>query len=198
MPEEYHQSTWCAEKAINFIKMNANFDTPWLFSVNIFDPHHPFDPPVEYLERYLERLDELPLPIYELGELEMKTRFQRMDHVTPYNGRHGDDGFPEYGQIKPEEHRLIKAAYYAMIDLIDVQVGRMLDALEETGQLDKTIVIFMSDHGEMLGDHGIYLKGPYFYEGAVHVPLIFSQPGIIQSGVRKSGLMEWSTLLPRC
>ena len=54
----------------------------------------------------------------------------------------------------------------------------------------------MSDHGEMLGDHGIYLKGPYFYEGAVHVPLIFSQPGIIQSGVRKSGLMELVDIAP--
>ncbi|MEZ4714563.1 MAG: sulfatase-like hydrolase/transferase [Caldilineaceae bacterium] len=53
-----------------------------------------------------------------------------------------------------------------MIDLIDAQVGRLLDALERTGQADNTLVIFMSDHGEMLGDHGIYLKGPYFYEPA--------------------------------
>ncbi len=65
------------------------------------------------------------------------------------------------------------AAYYAMVELIDLQVGRMLDALERTGQLENTLVIFMSDHGEMLGDHGIYLKGPYFYEPAIHVPLIF-------------------------
>jgi len=59
-----------------------------------------------------------------------------------------------------------------MCDLIDVQVGRMLAALDASGQRDNTLVIFMSDHGEMLGDHGIYLKGPYFYEPLIHVPLI--------------------------
>ena len=195
MPAEYHQTTWCAEKAINFIRANAAFGTPWLFSVNIFDPHHPFDPPVDYLERYLEVMDQIPLPLYEPGELETKTSFQRMDHVSPYNGLHGD-GIPEYEKISPAEHRLLRAAYFAMVDLVDAQVGRMLDALEETGQRDNTIVIFMSDHGEMLGDHGIYLKGPYFYEGAVHVPLIFSQPGIIQSGVRERGLTELIDIAP--
>ena len=102
MPEEYHQTTWCADKAINFMRINADFDSPWLFSVNIFDPHHPFDPPVEYLERYLEILDDLPLPIYELDELATKTQFQRMDHITPYNGRHGDDGIPDTGRSSPK------------------------------------------------------------------------------------------------
>src|SRR3546814_10907664 len=78
--------------------------------------------------------------------------------------------------MRDEDHRLVRAAYWAMCDLIDQQVGRMLDALDRTGQRENTIVIFMSDHGEMLGDHGIYLKGPYFYEPAVRVPLIVSWP----------------------
>ncbi len=73
----------------------------------------------------------------------------------------------------------MRAAYWAMCDLIDVQVGRLLAKLEETGQWENTLVIFMSDHGEMLGDHGIYLKGPYFYDEATHVPLIVSWPGQI-------------------
>src|SRR3546814_1538517 len=77
--------------------------------------------------------------------------------------------------MRDEDHRLVRAAYWAMCDLIDQQVGRMLDALDRTGQRENTIVIFMSDHGEMLGDHGIYLKGPYFYEPAVRVPLIVSR-----------------------
>jgi arylsulfatase A-like enzyme len=81
-----------------------------------------------------------------------------------------------YGKLSDHDHRVVRAAYWAMCDLIDEQVGRMLDALEATGQRDNTLIIFTSDHGEMLGDHGIYLKGPYFYEGAVHVPLIISAP----------------------
>src|SRR5690606_30702917 len=170
---EYHQTTWCAEKAINFIRANADYDYPWLFSVNIFDPHHPFDPPAEYLERYLERLDEIPLPNYVEGELANKPLFQQIDHGQSYNTPH----LHAFTEMSEDEHRYVRAAYWAMIDLIDAQVGRMLDALEETGQLENTIVIFMSDHGEMLGDHGIYLKGPYFYEPAIKVPLIVSMPG---------------------
>ena len=72
---EHHQTAWCAEKAITFIEANAPFDNPWLLSVNPFDPHHPFDPPREYLEPYLDRLDEIPLPNYSPGELRDKPIF---------------------------------------------------------------------------------------------------------------------------
>ncbi|MBP0652189.1 sulfatase-like hydrolase/transferase, partial [Mycobacterium tuberculosis] len=65
----------------------------------------------------------------------------------------------------------------------------MLKALEDTGQAEDTIVVFMSDHGELLGDHGIYLKGPYFYEGAINVPLMMSWPGHIPAQ-SNAGLVE--------
>lgn len=191
VPAEHHQTTWCAEKTITFIEESAEFDQPWLFSVNPFDPHHPFDPPAEYLEPYLDRLDDIPLPDYEDGELDTKTPFQQTDHEGAYGGY---AGFPA-AEMDDEDHRLLRAAYFAMIDLIDDQVGRMLDALAETGQREDTIVIFMSDHGEMLGDHGIYLKGPYFYEPAVRVPLIISGPGI-QSNETSSALVELTDLAP--
>ena len=195
MPEQYHQTTWCAEKAINFIRTNADYDVPWLFSVNIFDPHHAFDPPPEYLARYLPHLDEIPLPNYTPHELDNKPHFQSLDHQSPYNGLHAG-GFPAYDEMTDREHRLIKASYWAMIDLIDVQVGRMINELEETGQLDNTIIIFMSDHGEMLGDHGIYLKGPHLYDPAIHVPLIMSLPGTIPAGTRSSALVELVDVAP--
>ena len=192
MPEEAHQTTWCAEKAINFIEANAMSDHPWLFSVNIFDPHHAFDPPKAYLEPYLDRLDEIPLPNYRPGELENKPSYQRNDHKQAYN----TPGYFPFDEMDETDHRLITAAYWAMTDLIDAQVGRMLDALERTGQRDETIVIFMSDHGEMLGDHGIYLKGPYFYEPAANVPLIFNYPGTIERGVSDTALTELVDLAP--
>ncbi len=179
VPAAHHQTTWCAQKAINFIEAHEAGDRPWLFSVNIFDPHHAFDPPPEYLQRYLEVLDELPLPSWQTGELANKPPWQRIDHVAAYN----TPGYFPFPDMSERDHRLLTAAYWAMVDLIDEQVGRMLAALERTGQLEDTVVIFMSDHGEMLGDHGIYLKGPYFYEPAIHVPLIISQPGRIAAGV---------------
>jgi arylsulfatase A-like enzyme len=88
------------------------------------------------------------------------------------------------------------ATYYAQIELIDRQVGRMLKALEESGQRDDTIIIFMSDHGEMLGDHGLLLKGCRFYEGAVHIPLIVSWPGHFEEGLHSEGLVELTDIVP--
>ena len=94
------------------------------------------------------------------------------------------------------DHRLIRASYWAMVDLIDAQVGRMVAALERTGQLDDTLIIFTSDHGEMLGDHGIYLKGPFFYEPAIRVTFIVSWPAGIPPGRRSEALVEAVDIAP--
>ncbi|HEX8464915.1 MAG TPA: sulfatase-like hydrolase/transferase [Abditibacterium sp.] len=192
MAPEHHQTTWCAQKAIDFIEEEADSGHPWLFSVNIFDPHHPFDPPAEMLQPYLDKLDQIPLPNYVEGELEEKPKFQRIDHGGAYGGQ--KDLYP-FNQMNDDDHRLIRAAYWAMCDLIDVQVGRLIETLERTGQRENTIVIFMSDHGEMLGDHGIYLKGPHFYEPAVRVPLLISWPGHIKAQ-KSSALVELVDLAP--
>lgn len=183
--EDIHHTTWCADRAIDFIQRRAKDKSPWLFSMNLFDPHHPFDAPESYLNRYMPFLDEIPLPNYVKGELEHKTPFQRIDH----NGAYGRKNMYPFTEMSEKDHRMIRASYFAMCDLIDAQVGRMIKTLEETGQLKNTIVIFTSDHGEMLGDHGIYLKGPYFYEPAIHVPLIISLPGYIKPG-KSTALVE--------
>jgi arylsulfatase A-like enzyme len=189
---EDHQATWCAEKAIDFIEAHEGKDQPWLFSVNIFAPHHPFDPPESHLRRYLDRLEDIPLPNYEEGELAEKTSYQRRDH----QGAYASKNLYPFDRMSEREHRLVRAAYWAMVDLIDEQVGRMLEALDRTGQKDDTLVIFMSDHGELLGDHGVYLKGPHFYEVSVHVPLIIRFPGRVEAGKKVESLIELVDLAP--
>ena len=161
--------------------------------MNPFDPHHPFDPPADYLARYLDWLDEIPLPAYRDGELDDKPVFQRRFHEV---GAYNVPGAFRYGDLTDRNHRLVRAAYWAMVDLIDAQVGRILDALEQTGQRDRTLMIFTSDHGEMLGDHGIYLKGPFFYDQAVGVPLVVSLPGTIGGGRSTDALIEAVDLAP--
>lgn len=192
METAYHHTTWCAEKAIHFMQANARYKRPWMFVVDIFDPHHPFDPPQAYLERYLERLDEIPLPDFVPGELKDKPHYQRERHGTASRRKKA----LAYASLTNRDHRLLRAAYWAMVDLIDAQVGRMLAALEDTGQRDDTLVIFMSDHGELLGDHGMYLKGPFFYDVSVRVPLIVSMPGTVRGGRRVSSLIELTDLAP--
>jgi len=178
---EYHQTTWCANEAIAF--MSEPRDGPWLMSVNPFDPHPPFDPPPEYMARM--DVASMPLPLFQSSELESQLAFGGIDHQTE---------MPQ----DPETYdaRRMVAAYYAQIELIDDQVGRMLDALAATGQREDTIVIYTSDHGEMLGDHGLLRKGCRFYEGAVHVPLIISWPGHFQAGARSSALVELADIVP--
>jgi arylsulfatase A-like enzyme len=169
MPAEHHQTTWCAEKAINCIEAHESADDPWLFSVNMFDPHPAFRAPEGYLDRYMDRLDEVPPPNYEPGELDDKPAAQHEQHT---------DGNPAYTDLDDRGHRVMRATYYAMVDLIDEQVGRLLDALDRTGQRDETLVVFTSDHGELCGDHGMYTKGPFFYEPSVRVPLLVDGPGV--------------------
>lgn len=192
MPERYHQTTWCVDRAMEYIRSAHAYHLPWMFSVNVYDPHHDFDPPEEYLAPYLEKLDELPLPNYRPGELEEKPLFQRKDHGGAYDSK----GNYAFDAMTETDHRYLRAAYWAMVDLVDAQLGRLLDYLEESGQLDDTLIIFMSDHGENLGDHGMYLKGPYFYENNVHVPLIIACPGKIQGGQVSDALVELVDLAP--
>lgn len=189
---EDHQATWCTDKAIEFMEAHENKQQPWLFSVNIFAPHHPFDPPKSYLKRYLDILDDIPEPNYVEGELNDKPEVQKRDH----RGAYANPNLYPYCNMSDLDHKYTRAAYWAMCDLIDDQVGRMMETLEKTGQLENTIVIFMSDHGELLGDHGIYLKGPHFYEESVHVPLIISYPEKIKENKRESALVELIDLAP--
>ncbi len=158
---DLHQTTWCTDRAIDFISEKRR-KGPWLMSVNVFDPHAPFDPPQEYLDRYDPA--KIPPPLF------------RPTDLTTQDAIPGD--FQNTAR-PPEEFgaQRVIAAYYAMIELIDENVGRLLDALEETEQRENTVIIFTSDHGEMLGDHGLLLKGCRFYEGLVRVPLIISWSG---------------------
>ena len=181
IPPALHQTTWCADRAIDFMEADHN-GKPWLMSVNIFDPHEPFDPPQAYLDRF--DVDSLSGPKFRDSDLAAQEKLSDIDFQHPAR--------------RPEEFdaKWIQAAYYAMIELIDDNVGRMLDSLERTGQRDNTIVIFMSDHGEALGDHGLLLKGCRFYEGLVRVPLIISQPGSLLEGTRRQALVELLDVAP--
>ena len=181
IPPALHQTTWCADRAIDFIEADHG-GKPWLMSVNIFDPHEPFDPPREYLDRF--DVDSLSGPKFRETDLAAQAKLSEIDFQHPARR-------PEAFNAK-----WIQAAYYAMIELIDDNVGRMLDSLERTGQRENTIVIFMSDHGEALGDHGLLLKGCRFYEGLARVPLIISWPGNFLEGTRRQSLVELLDIAP--
>lgn len=184
IPPHLHQTHWCTQKSIEFIEKNRDEDQPWLLSINPFDPHAPFDAPWEYFRRYDP--DALPGAYFEESDLLHQQKL-------------ADAGVDFQSQPKDPEawqHKLVQASYYAMTELIDYEFGRLLDYLDESGQRENTIVIFCSDHGEMLCDHGLLLKGCRFYEGLVRVPLIVSWPDHFQQNVQSDALVELTDLAP--
>lgn len=185
---KYMQTAWCALKAREFMRAQRSYH-PWLMSVNIFQPHHPFWPAKEFLDR--NNPEGLPAPAYHPGELDSKPVYQSVDHKGAYAG----SGL-SFEKLSELDHRRCKAAYYAMIEQVDASFGDMLKTLEETGQADNTIVVYMSDHGEMLGDHGFYWKGPHFYDCAVRVPLMIRWPKKYKAGLKLDTMVEMLDLAP--
>lgn len=205
VPAELHQTTWCAEMAVRFLSEKR--DGPWLMSVNPFDPHPPFDPPPEFLARYDP--ESLPWPLFRDSDVAHQALFRDLAQQTPdaldifgpppsaSAGRKSD----RPGQVPNEpptsfDARYVKAAYYAQIELLDEALGRIVAALEATGQRDDTLIVFHSDHGEAMGDHGLLYKGCRFFEGLVRVPLILSWPGRFRPGLRSDALVELVDLAP--
>ena len=175
VPTELHQTTWTSEMAIDFINHDRG-DKPWLLTLNPYDPHPPFIPPRSYADQFDP--SALPGPYFRESDLANQARLKNVDFQ---------------GEVKtPEGHdaRAAQARYYAMIKQIDDQFARILQTLDETGQRDNTVIIFTSDHGESLGDHGLMFKGCRFYEGLTRVPLIFSCPRRFKQDLRADGLVE--------
>jgi len=156
LPTEDFADIYIGRRATEWIR-NIPDDFPWHYFVSFVGPHDPFDPPTEYADQYRDA--EMPPPIQ--GNAEGKPEWQTKRNRS----------------ATPEDVLLARRQYCASSTAIDDQVGEMLDALEERGQLDNTYLVFSSDHGEMLGDHGFFTK-TFAYEASLHVPLLVAGPGI--------------------
>ena len=187
VPKEAHYSHWVAERAIAFIEHDRAEAEPFFLMASFFDPHHSFGAPPEI--RDLIDADAIPVPNTKPGELDEKPAQHRALSIKSYNGT--SPGFEDYTDAEIKE---IRAQYAAMVASIDEEVGRILAALERAGQLENTLVLFTSDHGEMLGNHRQLLKGPQLYDDLCHVPLIARWPGTIPTAQRIDAIVQWIDL----
>ena len=145
---------------------NGESDKPFFIVSSFTHPHPPFTIHQKYWDMYDH--DEIDLPKIEeipLGQKDAGSQYLYFSHQ--YNS------YP----INEEDLRNARHAYYAMISYTDALIGRLLDTLEETGLDDNTGVVFVSDHGEMLGERGMWYKMSMF-EHSVRIPMIFSGTGI--------------------
>jgi arylsulfatase A-like enzyme len=148
--------------------------------MSVFDPHNPYeDYPTEMLD-YVDA-EGIPRPLRR-PEGEKRPRGILRERNHSYLG--GFDRFTE------DDFHKMRLGYFASIALFDQEVGRVLQALEESGRSENTLVIMTSDHGDMLGDQELLVKGGFFYDPCVKTPLIMRWPGRIPAGKRSEELVQ--------
>ncbi|NKB71244.1 MAG: sulfatase-like hydrolase/transferase [Candidatus Latescibacteria bacterium] len=169
LPWDCYWDYFVGEEAARFIR-EYDDSRPFAAMVGFPGPHDPYDPTAEFLAQV--DIDAIPDPAP--GD-----PIHRSPDAPLYPPPQA--GVPSWtpqatGPYTEAQKRTVRAHYSALILQIDRQVGRILEALEESGQLDNTVIIFSSDHGDMVGDHSVNGKGN-FYEGSCHVPMLVRQPG---------------------
>lgn len=178
LPPAWHNSTWVGDRTIEFIRRNR--DAPFCVWASFPDPHHPFDAPEPWSR--LHDPEEVDLPAHRQLDLERRPWWHRASLTgTPDIAAEFRAIREDFSRIPPQtdlQLRHLIANYYGMISLIDHNVGRILIALDELGLGGRTLVIYSTDHGDWLGDHGLVLKGPMPYEGLLRVGCLFRGPGI--------------------
>ncbi len=160
LPEERMHTTWCVSESLDFLE-KRDPATPFFLNLSFIDPHPPLTCPRFYYDRYLEA--DLPDPV--VG-----------DWAPPFEG-------PERGMqvdgsricLDRQTMRYARAAYYGMINYVDDQIGRLINALKRNKLFNNTFILFTSDHGEMLGDHHIFRK-TFAYEASARVPFLAWAP----------------------
>ncbi|MFQ6040245.1 MAG: sulfatase-like hydrolase/transferase, partial [Candidatus Poribacteria bacterium] len=158
------------EKALEYVRDSARKGQPWALNVSFIAPHFPLVVHHRFFDLY--PLGEIDLPEVPPGHLENQHPvYKRMRRMF------GMVDFPE------ALVRRGRAGYYGLITYLDEKIGKLLDALNETGQQDNTMVIYTSDHGEMNGEHGMWRKSN-FYEPSARVPLQITWPGHVTAGRR--------------
>lgn len=185
MPAHLHPTHWVGDRACAFVRDQTSDEQPWFLFSSFIHPHPPFAPPNPWHKLY--RAPLMPLPHLPADSESLHVQVNRRQNRYKYR----DQGI--------DQHLLRnqKAYYYACISFIDYQVGRVLEALEETGQLDNTLILFTSDHGELLGDYHCFGKRS-MHDAAARIPLLARLPGTFEPGARCTSPASLVDLAPTC
>jgi arylsulfatase A-like enzyme len=176
IPEEHQGTAWIANRTIKFIENNSGRH-PWFLKASWIAPHPPFNVPDEFAEMYKGK--NIPKPV---------TSKTPISPLAEENKLLGDVPNEDYMQR-------IRELYYGAISHIDHHIGRILKCLEVTGQLDNTLIFFISDHGEMLGDLGTYQKW-IPYDACSRIPMILHFPNRIEKSSLCEKFTDLNDILP--
>lgn len=181
IPARVHATQWVGDRTVEFLRESG--DDPFFLFTSFIHPHPPFSPPTPWNKLYRGPL--MPLP---------KVPAQCEALYTYHNYRQNRYKYRDNG-IDLNLVRMMKSYYYACISFIDFQVGRILDQLERTGKLDDTLILFASDHGEMLGDYNCFGKRSML-DSAARVPLLARMPKRFATGDRCDAPVSLVDVMP--
>ena len=187
VPDANYRDHQTATKAIEFLNEFRDRETPFFLAVGFFKPHLPFCAPKKYWDQY--DYDAIDLPSnYRPPKDAPAGAVHTSGELRAYAG------IPPSGPVDRETARHLIHGYYACVSFIDAQLGRLLEALDETGLDDNTIIVLWGDHGWQLGEHGMWNKHSCF-ETSMHTPLFVAAPGI-EGGTRTAALTEFIDIYP--
>ena len=172
-----------ATEAVQFLEEQAKGDGSFFLAVGLFRPHTPYVAPKKYFDMY--PLEDIVVPQIPEGYL----------NTLPQPARQSLTRKKEQLKLSDDLARKAIQAYYASITFADAQLGRILNALDQTGLAENTIVLFTSDHGYHMGEHGHWQKTTLF-DNAARVPLIIAGPGVTASGQSTASPAEMVDFYP--
>lgn len=184
LPARLHHTTWVTDRSLDFLK-GRDTSRPFFLWTSFIKPHPPFEVPVPWNRLY--KPTQLPMPYVPPRYEELLTYWNRLQNRYKWRDRGMD----------LQLLRTMRAAYYACISFVDYNLGRLLSYLRETNELDNTLIIFTTDHGEMLGDYGSYGKRSMF-DAAARIPLIVRYPGRFSPERRCRTNASLVDVLPTC
>ena len=198
LPEKYHYSCWTAERSIAFMEKCKNEDKPFFLWSSFQDPHPPYLAPEPWASMYTPA--DMVLGKLTPGEHDLNPPyFAKTQETKPdfsmYKETYGAHGFHSH-LIDPKEMKRNMATYYGMISLMDQQIGRIFDSLERLGLAHNTMIVFSTDHGHFLGQHGLIAKGAFHYEDMIRVPMIAWYPGHIPQNAVSDALQSLVDFAP--
>jgi len=175
-----HFSRWAAERVIDFLRTRGK-QGPFFCKMSLFDPHDPYDDyPPEAAD--LVHCDLLPPIVSSAGGGDPVPRgIQREKDKSYFKGGKGPS---------QEQLHAIRLGYYASIAFLDGEIGRVLQTLDDLELAQNTLVLLVSDHGDMIGDHELITKGAYFYDACSRVPFLMRFPGTIPQGIVVESLVQ--------
>ncbi|MBV7339760.1 sulfatase-like hydrolase/transferase [Chloroflexi bacterium TSY] len=182
-PLEDYSTGLIAGQTVRFLEKHQS--EPFALWVSIPDPHEPWVCPQQYADLFPPT--QIDLPLWRDGEFRGPEVPERNRVLYEMLGTAND---------KPEDLYGLLAVYYGMVRFIDDRLGQILDALEQLGLREKTIVIFCSDHGDFSGEHRMQCKGGVFYDCLTHIPLIVSWPGTIPTAICDDSMVNLIDVVP--